>query len=83
MGCAILKRAKASGGPFMTADELRKAGFENTKHILQPYFSGEPYFTRAMLEEVDAILTKCKAKGTSVKVLSKFLNPKEKVPDGS
>jgi hypothetical protein len=85
MGCAISKRVKASGGPFMTDEEIRKAGFENTKHILQPYFSGEPYFTRAMLEEIDTILTECKtqAKGTSVEGLSKFLNAEENVPDGS
>jgi hypothetical protein len=47
--------------------EVRKAGIEKIKRLLQPFVSGEPYFTKAMLEEMDTKLTEYKnhVKGTT------------------
>jgi hypothetical protein len=47
--------------------EVRKVGIEKIKHLLQPFVSGEPYFTKAMLEEMDTKLAEYKnhVKGTT------------------
>jgi hypothetical protein len=66
-----------------TKENTRKAGIERTKHILQSYLSGEPHFTKALLEEMNIKITEYRndVKKTGLKDGSNFFDTK--LPDDS